>query len=155
LRRPCHFFVLNVLIMPTHTEIACFMIGVVLAFYGLIDGLFNFFDWRRDEKLLRTGIETTGKITDAATYPQIENVNSGQYRFYAEFKAADNTTHVAASHFASHSPERFLNTEVAILYDPKNPDHSRFKTDISLVREVIINIAVFLIGLGLIVYSAL
>ncbi|HOI74269.1 MAG TPA: DUF3592 domain-containing protein [Syntrophales bacterium] len=141
--------------MPTDAEIGCFLVGVILAFYGFVDGVFNFFDWRRDEKLLRTGIETTGKITDAATYPQIENVNSGQYRFYAEFKAADNTTHVAASHFASSSPEKFLNTEVAVIYDPKNPDHSRFKNDIRLIREVAINISVFLIGLGLIIYAAL
>lgn len=141
--------------MSTETEIGCFLAGSILTFYGFVDGVFDFFDWHRDKKLLLTGIETTGKITDAATYPQIENVNSGQYRFYAEFKSADNTTHFAASHFASSSPEKFLNTEVAIIYDPKNPDHSRFKNDISLVRDVIINICVFVIGLGLIIYSAL
>jgi hypothetical protein len=140
--------------MPTETEIGCFLIGAILAFYGFVDGIIDFFDWRHDKKLLLTGTETTGKITDAATYPQIENVNSGQYRFYAEFKAADNSTHTAASHFASGSPEKFLNTEVAIIYDPKNPDHSRFKNDISLVREVILKIGMFVIGLGLILYAA-
>jgi hypothetical protein len=141
--------------MPTETEIGCFLAGSILTFYGFVDGIFDFFDWRRDKKLLLTGTETTGKIKDAATYPDIENVNSGQYRFYAEFKSADNTTHVAASHFASSSPEKFLNTEVAIIYDPKNPDHSRFKNDISLGREVILKIGMFVIGLGLILYAAL
>jgi hypothetical protein len=141
--------------MPTETEIGCFLAGSILAFYGFVDGIFDFFDWHRDKKLLLTGTETTGKITDAATYPQIENVNSNQYRFYAEFKSADNSHHIAASHFASSSPEKFLNTEVAIIYDPKNPDHSRFKNDISLVREVVIKFSMFVIGLGLILFAAL
>jgi hypothetical protein len=51
--------------MPTDTEISCFIIGAILAFYGFVDGIFDFFDWRRDNKLLLTGTETTGKITDA------------------------------------------------------------------------------------------
>ncbi len=141
--------------MSTGLETGCFLAGSILAFYGFVDGLFNFLDWRRDKKLLLTGVETTGKITDAATYPQIENVSSGRYRFYAEFRSADNSVHIAASRFAGSSPEKFLDTEVAIIYDPENPDHSRFKNDISIARDLIINLITFITGLGLFLYAVL
>ena len=141
--------------MSSEFETGCFLAGSILAFYGFVDGMFNFFDWRRDRKLLLTGTETTGRITDSATYPQIENVSSGQYRFYAEFRSPDNAHHIAASRFTSSSPEKFLNTEVAVIYDSRDPDHSRFKNDISIARDLIINIIMFAIGMGLFLYAVL
>ncbi len=128
---------------------------MIIAFYSFVDAIFNLVEWRREKKLLLTGTETKGTIIDAHTYPDIEELNSGQYCFTAEFKAADNIAYHARSRFASRSPHKFLNREVAIIYDPQNPQHSRFKTDISIMREIIIKISMLAIGLGLILFALL
>jgi len=135
--------------MPREFAIVMGLILLVIASVNLVIILY---EWRCDRKLVRAGVETTGRITDAATYPEIENVNSGQYRFYAEFMAGGATYH-ASSRFASGSRDEFLGKEIAILYDPENPGKSRFKNDISVIRNEFQYVVVLLAGIGLVVYG--
>jgi hypothetical protein len=120
---------------------------------SLVNLLFILHEWYCDRRLLRKGIETTGKITDAATYPDIENVNSGQYRFYAEFIVNDITYH-ASSRFVSGLKNGFLGKEVPILYDPDDPEKSRFKNDISIMRKEAGFIVMLFAGICLVIYGA-
>ncbi len=124
------------------------VIGLIMLVISAIHLAIILYEWRRDMNLLRTGRETTGTITDAATYPDIENVNSGQYRFYADF-IVNGVTYCASSRFASRRKNDFMNREVAIVYDPADPGRSRFKHDISVLRDGLEYIVLFIVGLAL------
>ncbi|MBN2080112.1 MAG: hypothetical protein JW838_14180 [Spirochaetes bacterium] len=128
------------------------VLGLILLVISAIHLVINLYEWRRDMNLLHTGTETTGIITDAATYPDIENVNSGQYRFYADF-TVKGVTCCASSRFASRKKSAFMNREVAIVYDPENPARSRFKHDISVLRDGVEYIILFIVGLALSIYG--
>ncbi len=137
--------------MPKEFAIIMGLILIVISSGNL---LFILYEWYCDRKLQRRGVETIGRITDAATYPDIENVNTGQYRLYAEFKVGDATYH-ANSRFAGGSRDEFLGKETVIVYDPDNPEKSRFKNDISVIRKEAGYIIVLLAGSGLVVYGFL
>lgn len=124
------------------------VIGLIMLVISAIHLVILLYEWRRDMNLLHAGTETAGIITDAATYPDIENVNSGQYRFYADF-TVDGVTYCASSRFASSRKNAFMNREVAILYDPEDPGRSRFKHDISVLRDGVDYIILFIAGLAL------
>ncbi len=124
------------------------VIGLIMLVISAIHLAIILYEWRRDMNLLRTGRETMGMINDAATYPDIENVNSGQYRFYADF-TVNGVTYYASSRFASRRKNAFMNREVAIVYDPADPGRSRFKQDISVLRDGLEYIVLFIVGLAL------
>ncbi len=124
------------------------VIGLIMLVISAIHLAIILYEWRRDMNLLRTGREATGIITDAATYPEIENVNSGQYRFYADF-TVDGVTYCASSRFASRRKNDFMDREVTVVYDPADPGRSRFKDDISVLRDGLDYIILLIIGLAL------
>lgn len=128
------------------------VMGLILLVISSVNLVIVLYEWHCDRKLVRAGAETTGRITDAATYPEIENVSSGRYRLYAEFNAGGATYH-ASSRFASGSKEEYLGKDVAIIYDPENPRKSRFKNDISVMRNEFQYVVIFLAGIGLLVYG--
>ena len=121
--------------------------GVILIFFGLIWFFIKLYELNRDKKLLKTGRRTKGIITESVTYPNEDDLNSGQYKFIADFKTEKNETHYVKSRFASRSPEKYMNTEVTIIYDPDNPDVARFEHDISIKREVYTYIALTILGI--------
>jgi hypothetical protein len=128
------------------------IMGLILFVIASVNLVIVLYEWHCDRKLVRSGVETTGRITDAATYPEIENVSSGQYRFYAEFSVSGVTYH-AGSRFSGGMKDELLGREVAILYDPEDPEKSRFKNDISVMRNEAGYIIVLLAGIGLVVYG--
>lgn len=132
-------------------ELAIIM-GLILLIIASVNLLVIVHEWYCDRRLVRTGVETKGKITDAATFPDIENVNSGQYRFYAEY-TVNGTIYHASSRFVSGSKDEYLGKEIAILHDPENPEKSRFKNDISVMRKEVQYVAVLIAGIGLVVYG--
>ena len=128
------------------------IMGLILLVISSVNLLIIFHEWNCDRRLVRQGIETTGRITDAATFPDIEDINSGQYRFYAEF-IVNGATYHTSSRFVSVSKDEFLGREVVILYDPDDPEKSRFKNDISVIRKEWGYIIIFFAGIGLLVYG--
>ena len=132
-------------------ELAIIM-GLFLFVIASVNLVIVLYEWHCDRKLVRSGVETKGRITDAATFPDIENVNSGQYRFYAEY-SVNGVAYHSSSRFVSGSRDEYLGKEVAILYDPDNPGKSRFKNDISVMRNEAGYIIVLLAGIGLVVYG--
>ena len=129
--------------------------GLILSATGFFRTLISLYEWYADKKLLITGLKAEALITEAVTYPADDSVNTGQYRFIAEFKAKDNITYYAKSRFASRSKEKYMNTAVTVVYDPDNPDKSRFERDISVIRDVNENIIILVIGTGLILFGFL
>ena len=127
--------------------------GPLLFLYGFFNTIISVYEWHRDMKLFKTGQRAVGMITEAVTYPNDDSVNSGQYRFIADFKTENDITCYAKSRFASRAKEKFLNTEVIIIYDPGDPDNSRFEHDISLIRDVFENVLLLTSGIGLFLYG--
>ena len=124
--------------------------GAILFIFGSIWTLISLHDWSQDKKLLRTGKRAIGRISDAVTYPDEDDVNSGQYKLIADFKTEDNETRYAKSRFTSRSPEEFMKNEVIIVYNPDNRDQARFERDFSIKRDVYLYIALTIIGIVLI-----
>ncbi|PLW94823.1 MAG: hypothetical protein C0592_01740 [Marinilabiliales bacterium] len=124
--------------------------GAILFIFGSIWTLISLYDWFQDKKLLRTGARTTGIITEAVTYPDEDDVNTGQYKFIADYKTENNETRYVKSRFASRSPEEYLHKEVSIIYNPVNRHHARFEKDISIKRDVYLYITLTVIGIVLI-----
>lgn len=127
--------------------------GIILIVLGFFNTLIGLYEWHCDEELLKTGSKAVGTITDAVTYPQDDSVNTGQYRFVAEFKSEDNKTCYAKSRFASRAKDKYLNTKVTVIYDPGNPERSRFEHDISIMRDVYEYIFMFVPGIGLLLFG--
>lgn len=133
----------------------CFFAGVILVLLGLTKGIPAFIEWRRDKRLLLTGIETTGIINEATKGGGVDEEMSGSYILSAEFKSADGLIREAIAHFVVLSPGKFLNTEVAIIYDPEKPEHAQFKNEIHPGRRffvLILYILMLAVGLGLFLY---
>ncbi len=136
-------------------ENAAILLGLVLIIISLPHGIVSIFEWIKDKKLLRSGKKTIGKITDSVTYPNDDTVNTGQYRFIAEFCDEKGRVRYAKSRFASRSPEAFMNKQIHVVYDEKDPKKNRFLKDISEVRKVVEYALLFLLGVGFVLFSFL
>lgn len=137
-------------------EAICFFVGIILILLGLTKGIPAYFEWRRDKKLLLTGTETTGIINEAWLAMSGEaGENSGSYCLSAEFKTTDNLTYQAIAPFVVNSHRKLLNTDITIIYDPKDPEHAKFKNEIHLNRRFLVFILYLLMcisGMGLFLY---
>ncbi len=130
---------------------AMLLAGFIFMVLGLPQILFSLWEWRKDEKLLRTGKRTEGIIENSVTYPDDDSLQSGQHRYHAFFLDGDGIRRCAKSRFADSFPSGLMGRHVTVVYDPEDPERSRFVEDISVLREVIEHSAVFTLGLILFV----
>ena len=128
------------------------ILGIILAAIGAFHSVFMLYDWYCDNKLVKMGKEITAKVTEAATCPDIENVNTGEYRYYAEF-VVNSVTYYTSSRFTGSSTDEYLGKEVIVIYDPANPEKARFKNDVSVVFHDGEYVFLFLVGVGLLLYG--
>ncbi|MBN1620038.1 hypothetical protein JW890_04890 [candidate division WOR-3 bacterium] len=136
-------------------ENAIIFLGLILIVISLPHGIISFFEWLKEKKLLRSGKKTIAKIKDSVTYPKDDTVNTGQYRFIAEFCDEKGKVRYAKSKFASRSPESFMNKQVHVIYDEKDPEINRFLKDISGVRKVVEYALLFSLGIGSVLFGFL
>ncbi len=130
---------------------ALLLAGLILMVLGLPQILFSLWEWRKDEKLLRTGKRIEGIIESSVTYPNDDSLQTGQHRYHAFYQDDDGIRRCAKSRFADSFPSGQMGRHVMVVYDPEDPERSRFEEDISVLREVIEHSAVFTLGLILFV----
>jgi len=128
------------------------VVGSIFFTANIILLVIDIYELHCDIKLLKTGNEIMGIITKVVTYPEYDNLQSGQYRFIAEFKI-DNQTYYSISRFISTSKEKYMNKEVVIVYDKNNPLNARFKYDKNLKGSSIMHAVFLIISIGLVIYG--
>ncbi|MBN2363745.1 DUF3592 domain-containing protein [candidate division WOR-3 bacterium] len=136
-------------------EIISIVIGLVLILIGSVHSVFSLWDFNKDKELMRKGRKIVGRVKESVTYPQEDDVNTGQHKLMAEFLDSAGRTQWVKSRFATHSPELYINKEVYIVCDPDNPKKARFLVDTSLVREVVENLVILIIGVGLFLFGVI
>jgi len=123
------------------------LVGLIFLVIGIPHLIFSLLDWRKDKKLLATGARAEGTIESSVTWPDDDRLQSGQHRYHAHFLDEQGIGRCAKSRFADSDPEGQLHRKVTVVYDPKNPDHSRFEHDLGVSREVIEHLSVLTLGL--------
>ncbi len=127
------------------------LLGLALGLGGLIHFVIGLVEWAQDRRLVREGLEATGRVVEEVNYPDTESVQTGYYRYIARY-VVEGSVHHVTSRFSG-GRGLYKDREVAILFDPRNPGRARFKLDRGLLGGVLGPAFFVLAMLGLFLYG--
>lgn len=107
------------------------LIGSYLFLSGILRVVFRVQEWRREKELCETGLRTTGRIIDRVTYPQVDDLQSSQYRLIAEFADENGDKHHVRSrgHMCGSESRKAIGSSFDIMYRKNHPEKSMFLSD--------------------------
>ncbi|MCA9609014.1 MAG: DUF3592 domain-containing protein [Myxococcales bacterium] len=122
------------------------VLGVVFGTPWLVIGLLE----RRRERALRArGRRVAGTIVGSVTYPNEDDLQSGQHRLLVEY-VVDGVTYTLKSRLASSGGDGREGEAIGVVHDPEDPDRSRLEMDLDAGPPVWRHLAIVLIGLALV-----